>query len=90
MLLRQYRLLQHLKIMQFEKKSGDYIRSSLGLPPFAVDQYMRQASSYTGGQVKKAVSLCFETEYAIKSGRVQQDGAVEALVLKLLTLRSKD
>ncbi len=86
-LLRQYRLLQHIKIMQYEKRGGDFIRSSLGVQPFAVDQYVRQASGYTGGQVKKAVQICFETEYAIKSGRIQQEGAVESVVLRLLALR---
>ena len=87
MLLRQYRLLQHIKIMQYEKKSGDYIRSALGVPSFAVDQYIRQASGYTGSQVKKAVRICFDTEYALKSGRIQQEGAVEAVIIRLLTLR---
>ena len=89
MLLRQYRLLQHIKIMQYEKKNSDFIRSALGVPPFAVDQYIRQASGYTGGQVKSAVRICFETEYALKSGRMSQDGAVETVVLKLLNLREK-
>ena len=89
MLLRQYRLLQHIKIMQYEKKNSDFIRSALGVPPFAVDQYIRQASGYTGGQVKSAVRICFETEYALKSGRISQDGAVETVVLKLLNLREK-
>ena len=87
MLLRQYRLLQHIKIMQYEKCSGDYIRSALGVPPFAVEQYMRQASGYTGGQVKSAVRICFDTEYAVKSGRIAQEGAVESVVIRLLTLR---
>lgn len=89
MLLRQYRLLQHIKIMQYEKRGNDFIRSSLGVPPFAVDQYVRQASGYTGGQIKSAVRICFETEYALKSGRMSQDGAVETVVLKLLNLRDK-
>jgi DNA polymerase-3 subunit delta len=89
MLLRQYRLLQHIKIMQYEKKGGDFIRSALGVPPFAVDQYIRQASGYTGGQIKSAVRICFDTEYALKSGRMSQDGAVETVVLKLLNLRDK-
>ena len=89
MLLRQYRILQHIKIMQYEKKSGDFIRSSLGVPPFAVEQYIRQAAFYTGGQVKKAVLSCFDTEYAVKSGRIQQEGAAESLILHLLTLREK-
>ena len=90
MLLRQYRLLQHIKIMQYEKRSSDFIRSALGVPPFAVDQYVRQASGYTGGQVKNGVRICFEMEYAVKSGRVSQDGAVETVVLKLLNLRDKN
>lgn len=90
MLLRQYRLLQHIKIMQYEKCSGDFIRSSLGVPPFAVDQYVRQASGYTGGQVKNAVKICFDTEYGVKSGRIQQEGAVESVIIRLLTLREKN
>ena len=89
MLLRQYRLLQHIKIMQYEKRSGDFIRSALGVPSFAVEQYLRQASGYTGGQVKNAVRICFDTEYAVKSGRIQQEGAVESVVIRLLSLREK-
>ena len=87
MLLRQFRLLQHIKIMQYEKRSSADIRSALGVPPFAVDQYVRQASGWSNGQVKTAVNLCFDTEYAVKSGRLNADGAVEAVMLKLLNLR---
>ena len=89
MLLRQYRLLQHIKIMQYEKRGGDFIRSALGVPPFAVDQYIRQAAGYTGGQVKNAVRICFDAEYAVKSGRMPQEGTVESVVLQLLLLREK-
>ena len=90
MLLRQYRLLQHLKIMLYEKKSRDYIREAMGLSPYVVEQYMRQASAYTGGQVRKAAALCLETEVAFKSGRISPDSALEALLIKLLSLRQKD
>lgn len=87
MLLRQYRLLQHIKIMQYEKKSNDYIRSALGVPSFALEQYLRQASGFTGSQIKSAVRICFDMEYAVKSGRIQSEGAVETVVIRLLTLR---
>ena len=90
MLLRQYRLLQHVKIMLYEKKSRDYIREAMGLSPYVAEQYMRQASAYTGGQVRKAAALCLETEVAFKSGRVSPDSALEALLIKLLSLRQKD
>ncbi len=89
MLLRQFRLLQHIKIMQYEKRSPAEIRSALGVPSFAADQYFRQASGYTNGQIKSAVGICFDTEYAIKSGRLNQEGALEAVMLKLLNLRGK-
>lgn len=89
MLLRQYRLLQHVKIMQYEKRGGDFIRAALGVPSFAVDQYVRQAAGYTGGQVKTAVKICFNAECDIKSGRLPQEGALESVILKLLTLREK-
>ena len=88
MLLRQFRLLQHIRIMQYEKCSRDAIRSALGVPPFAVDQYLRQASCYTNTQIKKAVSICFDTEYAVKSGRMNQEGSLESVMLKLLNLRA--
>jgi len=84
MLLREYRLLQHIKIMQYEKKDKSFIYSALGVPRFAADQYMRQAALYTGGQVKRAVDLCLTTEYEIKSGKLNAEGAVETVMLKLL------
>ena len=90
MLLRQFRLLQHIRIMQYEKCSRDTIRTNLGVPPFAVDQYLRQASMYTNAQIKKAVKICFDTEYAVKSGRLNQEGSLEAVMLKLLALRSAE
>ena len=88
MLLRQFRLLQHIKIMQYEKRSSAEIRSALGVPAFAVDQYLRQAAGWSNGQVKKAVNICFDTEYGIKSGSLSQNGALEAVMLKILSLRA--
>ena len=88
MLLRQFRLMQHIRIMQYEKCSRDIIRSNLGVPPFAVEQYTRQAALYTNGQIKQAVRLCLDTEYAVKSGRLNPEGSLESVMLKLITLRS--
>ena len=85
MLLRQFRLLQHIKIMQFEKRGNDFIRASLGMPPFVCDQYVKQAAACSNHQVKQAVAVCMDTEYRIKSGRMNQEGALEAAVLKILT-----
>lgn len=87
MLLRQYRLMQHVKIMQFEKKSPQEIKQKLGIAPFAAERCIRQAQAYTGREVKQAVEVCLDTEYRIKSGRMNQEGSLEAAMLKIFALR---
>ncbi len=87
MLLRQFRLLQHIKIMQYEKRTPDEISKALGMKPWMLRQYTRQAGLFTGPQVRDAVSLCLNMELAVKSGRLRDEGALEALMLKLLLLR---
>ncbi len=86
MLLRQYRLMQHIKIMQYEKLPVPEIKKRLGVAPFAADRFLRQASGYTGGQVKRAVAVCLDTEYKVKSGQLNQEGALEAAMLQLFNL----
>ena len=45
---------------------------------------------YTNAQIKRAVKICFDTEYAVKSGRLNQEGSLEAVMLKLLALRTPE
>lgn len=87
MLLRQYRLLQHVKIMQFEKKPAQEIKQRLGIAPFAAERCIRQAAAYSGREIKQAVDICLDTEYRIKSGRLNQEGALEAAMLAIFNLR---
>ena len=87
MLLRQFRLMQHIKIMQFEKVSPNDIKQKLGIAPFAAERCMRQASGYTGGQVKKAVQICLNAEFKVKSGAWNQEGALESAMLEIFALK---
>lgn len=87
MLLRQYRLLQHVKIMQYEKRSAQQIKQGLGIAPFAAERCIRQAQAYSGGEVRQAVDICLDTEFRIKSGQLNQEGALEGAMLKLFALR---
>ena len=87
MLLRQYRLLQHVKIMQYEKRSPQQIKQGLGIAPFAAERCIRQAQGYSGGEVRQAVEICLNTEYRIKSGQLNQEGALEGAMLQLFALR---
>ena len=87
MLLRQFRLMQHIKIMQYEKVPVPAIKQKLGVAPFAADRMMRQAAGYSGGEVKQAVDICLQTEYKVKSGQMNQEGSLEAAMLQLFAMR---
>ena len=89
MLLRQFRLLQHAKIMQFEKKPVQVIKTNLGVPPFAAERCIRQAQGYSGGEIKQAVDICLRTEYNVKSGKYNDAGALEAAMLEIFALKHK-
>lgn len=87
MVLRQYRILFHLKTMREARVPNQEIRSRLGIKPFAVDRADRQARAYTTAQLEEAVALCLDTDFGIKSGKLPQEGAVEAAMLRLCQLR---
>ncbi|MGN1370083.1 MAG: DNA polymerase III subunit delta [Aristaeellaceae bacterium] len=88
MLLRQFRLMQHIKIMQYEKIPPADIKQRLGMKPFAAERCMRQAGGYTGAQVKKGVQICLTTEYMVKSGGYNQEGALEKAMLEIFALKT--
>ena len=88
MLLRQFRLMQHIKIMQFEKLGAAEIKQRLGVAPFAAERCIRQAQGYTGGQVKRAVRICLDAEYNVKSGQWNQEGALESAMLEIFALKT--
>lgn len=87
MLLRQFRLMQHIKIMQYEKVPAASIKQKLGIAPFAAERCMRQAQGYSGGEVRQAVDICLQTEYRVKSGQLNQEGSLESAMLSLFALR---
>ena len=87
MLLRQYRMLQHLKIMQYERRSPQQMQADLGVKPFVLERYQRQARGLTGGQVKRAVQICMNTEYLVKSGQLNQEGSLEKAMLELFAMK---
>lgn len=89
LLLRQFRLMQHVLIMRYEKVPNAEISKRLGVPPFAAERMIRQAASYSGGAIKQAVDICVQTEYKVKSGQLNQEGSLEAAMLQIFALRRR-
>ena len=89
MLLRQFRLMQHILIMRYEKQSDAAIKQKLGVAPFAAERMLRQVQGYSGSAIKQAVDICLTTEYKVKSGQMNQEGSLEAAMLQIFALRRR-
>lgn len=90
MIMRQYRILFHFKLLKQNNTPLPEIRSRLAIPPFAVDRAARQAAAYTLPQLKAAIRLCLDTEYSVKSGRMAEEGSVERAMLLISRLQGGD
>ena len=55
----------------------DGIAEATGMRPFAVRQYLRQASAFTEAELKDRLEKLTELDFAVKSGELSDAMAVE-------------
>lgn len=84
MITRHYRQLMHLCAMREERVSQAQMARQLGVPPFAVGKLLKQTGKRTYQQMKECVELCVRADYDIKRGAIQEEAALERLMLVLL------
>jgi DNA polymerase-3 subunit delta len=83
MLLRQYRILYHMRCLLDDRVPQAQLPALLGIPPFAVARTQAQARRYAKERLKAAYDYLFELEYMLKSGRSPQEGSAEAALFML-------
>lgn len=83
MLLRQYRILYHMRCLMDENTPQQAQAGLLGIPPFAVGRTQQQARRYNKERLKAAYSYLMNYEYEIKTGRITQDSCAESAMLQL-------
>ena len=83
MLLRQYRILYHMRYLVEERAPQAQLGSLLGIPPFAVSRTQAQAKRYAKERLKAAYDYLFTLEYRLKSGQAPQEGSAEAALFML-------
>lgn len=83
MIGRQLRHLIIAKELLGQKVPEKDIRYKLGLPDFAFRQLLGQARAYTVPQIKHAYQLLLDTDLAIKTGRREDEVALDVLVAEL-------
>ena len=83
MLLRQYRILYHMRCLLDERAPQAAQAQLLGIPPFAVARTQQQARRFERTRLRKAYDFLMDYEYRIKQGRLSQDGCAEGALLRL-------
>jgi DNA polymerase-3 subunit delta len=82
MLARHFRLMWHAK----QSGAGKEQAKSLGVHPYALKRAAENASAWSSGLIERALVLCADTEFRVKSGRWQGEYALEWLIACLGTL----
>ena len=76
-----------LQIKDLKKRGADNktMAGKIGVPPFAVNKYLKQAGLYKTSQLKCALERCIQADEAIKTGTLQDKMSVELLIFELTT-----
>jgi DNA polymerase-3 subunit delta len=83
MITRQLRLLIRTKDIN-QKVSRTQLQNRLGIPSeYALDRTIQQAKKYTINDLVKAYHIILETDIAIKTGRYDDDLAINLLITEL-------
>lgn len=82
MTARQFRIILQCQSLTKEGKSQSEIASITGLRDFVVRDCIGQSRNFTPEMLKNALKDCLDTDFAIKTGAVKDDIAVEMLIIK--------
>ncbi len=90
LLAEECRRVRYCGEMRRDGISSSEAASRLGIPEFAARAAMRVSGGYSPESLREMCRDCVETEYAVKSGAQGEDGALEALMLRILYRRYTD
>lgn len=83
MISRQFRILIQVKELEEEGLSLSAIAQKLGLHQFVVQKVARQARNFAMEQLERAYDCILETDWAIKTGRLEPVLALDILLIRL-------
>ena len=89
LLTRQMRLLTHIMLMRQNGISLQDIAQRLNIKFAAASSIARGGARFKPDELEECYKLCIDTDYAIKSGKIREDIALNSLMLKLGGVRSE-
>lgn len=82
LITRQFQILLNLKDMAGKGFDNPVMAQKAGIPPFAVKRNVAQAKGFSLAQLKKALADGADLEEAVKTGRMNDQIAVELFLMK--------
>jgi len=82
LIARQFNLMLQVKELQQKGMGSRQIADKVGLAPFIVQKYERQASRFKMRELKEALKACVEADEAVKSGRLNDVLSIELLIIE--------
>ncbi len=81
LLVRQFQILFQVKDLQSHQKSRQEMAKIVGLAPFIVGKYEKQAAGFSLEQIRNCVKECAQVEEKIKTGQLVDVIGVELLII---------
>lgn len=82
LITRQYNILMQLKDLKRKGMSNPAMAKAAGIPPFAVSRSLGQASRLSVGSIEHILSYSVEMEEAVKTGQMNEQIAVELVIIE--------
>ncbi len=84
MISRHYRNLFKIKIYEKQGYSPSAIASKMKLSPFILKRHMMQIKNCSISELKKYITICIQSEYELKSGKIAPKLCMELLMMQLV------
>ena len=79
---RQFNLMLQVKELQKKSLPSKVIAEKVGLAPFIVQKYEKQAARFKMKELKEALEACVEADEAVKTGRLNDVLSIELLIIE--------
>lgn len=82
LITRQYNILLQLKDLKRRGTNNSEMAKAAGIPPFAVSRSLGQASRLSQGSIEHILRYSVEMEEAVKTGQMNDQIAVELVIME--------
>ena len=89
LITRQFQILLHLRDMAGKGFDNQTMAQKAGIPPFAVKRNLTQARGFGAGQLRQALEDGVALEEAVKTGRMNDQMAVELFIIRYSGAKQK-